>query len=790
MKIVIISSFYSGHMSHRNGIFPTHLHRMFCYIWSGEEALDVSIGSSTTDSERAARAAPNTMEQGSTARAGEPGAIGLRLDESAIEDVANVMVALASRPCADDHQGTDDEGSDQDADHAHAEASHAAQAEPPRRVALAQAPPRRPSRRARKPRQKVNRYRGAYRDKRDEGCRYYAQITIPAASSGTKRQRLALGLHTTAEVRLGARLLPNPLLPWPSRTRPDRPFESVHWTDADDPLSPALQAAARAYDRAAARLYGDRAQLNFPEDLPGLIAQLADPGGEHVDVPGSIPSRIDLELLDLESRLEQAGSKKRAASQFQPEDWTSSSSLPTSATGVVPNNPSALCASWAGSRMKLGLGGPSASTAVGRGTSAALNTASTMGIAPQSTQARYVLGGSRYAQLESSSDELHGFAPGLAHPMRFNPATRISLPKPSVAAHLHSAPDFRAYGAAPSAMPMRSMPVPLSAMPLARAPMGAAVGAATHLSLASRPQTLLQSESGSLVPQQAYAQSFRADAPMAALARQSFRQDTTAVALAPDGYVCCTLESALQGSLPLQHETYVQNTSPGCSLVPTGETVAAMGPRPSMPPPPPPQGFHAPSQAPAQAFVAAAPEAALVAVQSCGALAPGEAFVPVGYVCCVQGKAARVSADQPATVRGSLQPDGFLRNHSKLDSFMQAGKVMAAPPPPPLPQAFARFGAAAALASQPFGDLAPGGYICRVGKPAPLGAGLQGSLPAPLQHSRFHHAVAHSRNLSSLQPNMTAACFAAEANAKWLASAHLSAPLTMQRPSTGIAHWF
>ena len=209
---------------------------------------------------------------------------------------------------------------------------------------------------------------------------------------------------------------------------------------------------------------------------------------------------------------------RRAASQFQPEDWTSSSSLPTSATGVVPNNPSALCASWAGSRMKLGLGGPSASTAVGRGTSAALNTASTMGIAPQPTQARYVLGGSRYAQLESSSDELHGFAPGLAHPMRFNPATRISLPKPSVAAHLHSAPDFRAYGAAPSAMPMRSMPVPLSAMPLARAPMGAAVGAATHLSLASRPQTLLQSESGSLVPQQAYAQSFRADAPMAALA--------------------------------------------------------------------------------------------------------------------------------------------------------------------------------------------------------------------------------------------------------------------------------
>ena len=25
---------------------------------------------------------------------------------------------------------------------------------------------------------------------------------------------------------------------------------------------------------------------------------------------------------------------------------------------------------------------------------------------------------------------------------------------------------------------------------------------------------------------------------------------------------------------------------------------------------------------------------------------------------------------------------------------------------------------------------------------------------------------------------------------EWLASAHLSAPLTMQRPSTGIAHWF
>ena len=49
---------------------------------------------------------------------------------------------------------------------------------------------------------KVNRYRGAYRDKRDEeACKYYAQITLPSERIGgaCKRRRLALGLHATAE---------------------------------------------------------------------------------------------------------------------------------------------------------------------------------------------------------------------------------------------------------------------------------------------------------------------------------------------------------------------------------------------------------------------------------------------------------------------------------------------------------------------------------------------------------------------------------------------------------------
>ena len=67
-------------------------------------------------------------------------------------------------------------------------------------------------------RRKVNRYRGAYRDKRDEGCRFYAQITLPAYRTAGKRQRLALGLHSTAEVRRG-RPACSPAPHHPSRPR-------------------------------------------------------------------------------------------------------------------------------------------------------------------------------------------------------------------------------------------------------------------------------------------------------------------------------------------------------------------------------------------------------------------------------------------------------------------------------------------------------------------------------------------------------------------------------------------
>ena len=193
-----------------------------------------------------------------------------------------------------------------------------------------------------------------------KGAPYYAQITIPAASSGTKRQRLALGLHTTAEVRLGAHLLPNPLLPWPSRTRPDRPFERVHWTDADDPLSPRCRpqlAPMTGPQHACTAIEPSSTSLKI---FPASSHSSRIPVVNTLMCRAPIPESDRLRAARSESRLEQAGSKKRAASQFQTEDWASSSSLPTSATGVVPNNPSALCASWAGSRMKLGLGGPSA----------------------------------------------------------------------------------------------------------------------------------------------------------------------------------------------------------------------------------------------------------------------------------------------------------------------------------------------------------------------------------------------------------------------------------------------
>ena len=171
------------------------------------------------------------MERCSDGKSDVPSTISLCLDDSAIKDIANVMVALANRPCpSDDDQGTDDDqGSDDDS----AESSHAVDDEPPRRVVLAKAPRRRRSRRERerKPRLKVNQYRGAYRDRcGEEGCRYYAQITIPTASCGIKRQRLALGYHTTAEVlRLSTHSMPTLCLAIPNLTRP---FESIDQTQA------------------------------------------------------------------------------------------------------------------------------------------------------------------------------------------------------------------------------------------------------------------------------------------------------------------------------------------------------------------------------------------------------------------------------------------------------------------------------------------------------------------------------------------------------------------------------
>ena len=87
------------------------------------------------------------MERCSDGKSDVPSTISLCLDDSAIKDIANVMVALANRPCpSDDDQGTDDDqGSDDDS----AESSHAVDDEPPRRVVLAKAPRRRRSRRER-----------------------------------------------------------------------------------------------------------------------------------------------------------------------------------------------------------------------------------------------------------------------------------------------------------------------------------------------------------------------------------------------------------------------------------------------------------------------------------------------------------------------------------------------------------------------------------------------------------------------------------------------------------------